>query len=193
MVRTMSLKTLLSIVLIALCFVGTTLAQESGDGSAEVEKRIQRLKEAQLPAEDEAQLLKEDIALPAPPPEGHAPTEGTEKAYQDALSAYYQYRRTGYDHRLRLFEWQTLSSKIIFVVVLALVASGIYFAAIQFHVGLRAGEQLKRDGQPEPTELVLSIKELKVRSPVLGVIVLAISLAFFYLYLVYVYPIEDVF
>jgi hypothetical protein len=183
---TMTLKTL-SIVLLTLFLAGTTLAQENAgeaNGSTEVEKRKHRLNEFQVPTED--------IALPAPP-EGHSLTESTEKAYQDALNAYYQYRQTGYDHRLRLFEWQTLSSKIIFVVVLALVASGIYFAAIQFHVGLRAGEQLKREGHPETTELVLSIKELKVRSPVLGVIVLAISLAFFYLYLVYVYPIEDVF
>jgi len=31
-----------------------------------------------------------------------------------------------------------------------------------------------------------------VASPVLGVVILVISLAFFYLYLVYVYPIEEI-
>jgi hypothetical protein len=34
---------------------------------------------------------------------------------------------------------------------------------------------------------------IKVSSPVLGVVILVISLAFFYFYLVYVYPIENIF
>ena len=50
-----------------------------------------------------------------------------------------------------------------------------------------------RPGKPEETELSLSLREVKVRSPVLGVIILTISLAFFYLYLVHVYPIRNVF
>jgi hypothetical protein len=40
--------------------------------------------------------------------------------------------------------------------------------------------------------LDLSTAGLKVSSPVLGVIILVISLAFFYLYLVYVYPISEI-
>ncbi|MGH6921170.1 MAG: hypothetical protein ACREJ0_26130, partial [Geminicoccaceae bacterium] len=103
--------------------------------------------------------------------------------------AYYAYRKAGYEHRLGVFAWQSLSTKIIFVVVLLLVLAGIYFAAIQFHAGLR-----RRDGaDPAETELSLSLSEVKVRSPVLGVIILTISLAFFYLYLVHIYPIRNVF
>jgi len=120
--------------------------------------------------------------------------EATAAAYRESLRAYYAYRMAGYDHRLRVFEWQNLSTKIIFVVVLLLVFLGIYFAAIQFHVGLR---RRGPDGHPPPheesSEIALSFKGLRIRSPVLGVIVLTISLAFFYLYLVYVYPIETVF
>jgi len=40
-------------------------------------------------------------------------------------------------------------------------------------------------------QLELGQTGLKVSSPVLGVIILVISLAFFYLYLVYVYPIGE--
>jgi hypothetical protein len=76
-------------------------------------------------------------------------------------------------------------------VVLLLVLAGIYFAAIQFHAGLRRGNG--DPGKPEDTELSVSLSEFKVRSPVLGVIILTISLAFFYLYLVHVYPIQNVF
>lgn len=133
----------------------------------------------------------EDLAVPEAP--GPAASEETAEAYQATLQAYYAYREAGYEHRLGVFEWQSLSTKVIFFVVLLLVLAGIYFAAIQFHAGLR-----RRRDQPEPasaeeTELSLSLREVKVRSPVLGVIILTISLAFFYLYLVHVYPIRNVF
>jgi hypothetical protein len=123
----------------------------------------------------------------------------TEAAWQSAWQAYYVYRIEGFGHRKSVFAWQSLSSKIIFVVVLILVFLGMYFAAVQFHVGLRRGAippsvdtaVAKADG--DVTELELSWKAIRVRSAVLGVIVLALSLAFFYLYLVFVYPIENVF
>lgn len=51
----------------------------------------------------------------------------------------------------------------------------------------------KPAADPTVTEFSASLKGLSVKSPVLGVITLAISLAFFYLYLVFVYPIEDIF
>ncbi len=129
-----------------------------------------------------------DLAFPdAPDPTASFQTTA---AYQATLQAYYAYRKTGYEHRLGVFAWQSLSTKVIFVVVLLLVLAGIYFAAIQFHAGLR-----RRDGvdaaPAEETELSLSLSEVKVRSPVLGVIILTISLAFFYLYLVHVYPIRN--
>jgi hypothetical protein len=135
----------------------------------------------------------QDLALPEAP-DLSGITEETAQRYQETLRAYYVYRQQGYEHRLRVFEWQFLSSKIIFVVVLILVFAGIYFAAIQFHAGLR-GRGPTREGKAtdETTEFVFSLKEFKVRSPVLGVIVLTLSLAFFYLYLVYVYPIENIF
>lgn len=130
----------------------------------------------------------EDLALPEAPDPAALDGE-TAREYRATLQAYYAYRRSGYEHRLAVFEWQFLSTKIIFVVVLILVFAGIYFAAIQFHHGLGR----KTGSGDESTEFVFSLKEFKVRSPVLGVIVLTLSLAFFYLYLVYVYPIQNVF
>ena len=46
--------------------------------------------------------------------------------------------------------------------------------------------------EPAVTEIVASIGEVRVKSPVLGVVLLVISILFFYLYLVYVYPIHNV-
>jgi hypothetical protein len=63
---------------------------------------------------------------------------------------------------------------------------------MQFHAGLRRRGPAA-PGEAEETEFSLSLSDVKVRSPVLGVIILTISLAFFYLYLVHVYPIRNVF
>jgi len=118
----------------------------------------------------------------------------TKEKYLAALREYYNYRITGLQHRQRVFEWQLFSSKVIFIVVLLLVSTGIYFAAVQFHSGL--GRRAKATGASEGeevTEFAASLKGVKVKSPVLGVIILVISLAFFYLYLAYVYPIENIF
>jgi hypothetical protein len=109
-----------------------------------------------------------------------------------AAMADHAYREAGCEHRLGVFAWQSLSTRIIFFVVLLLVLAGICFAAIQLHAGLRRRGQADPAGSDE-TEVSLSLSEVKLRSPVLGVIILTISLAFFYLYLVHVYPIRNVF
>jgi hypothetical protein len=138
-------------------------------------------------------LQEMDLALPEPPiTVAQGQDAATSEDYQQALRSYYTYRKAGYDHRLRVFEWQLLSSRIIFFVVLFLVFVGIYFAAVQFHRGAARPGKTEVSSE-DMTELDLSVKGVKVRSPVLGVIILVISLAFFYLYLVYVYPIQNVF
>lgn len=110
-------------------------------------------------------------------------------AMQAALKAYYDYRTEGYDHRKRVFEWQLLSSRIIFVVVITLVGAGIYFSWLQFRADLKTTD---KEGNRGVSTLEASTSGIKVSSPVLGVIILVISLLFFYLYLQYVYPIEEI-
>ena len=116
----------------------------------------------------------------------------TSKKYQAALQEYYDYHVSGLKHRSKVFTWQLFSSKIIFAVVLILVFAGIYFAAVQFHVGVKQAKENSKDFN-DRTEISASAEGIKVSSPVLGVIILVISLAFFYLYLIYVFPIEDIF
>ncbi len=112
----------------------------------------------------------------------------TNAKYQKSLQAYYAYKIRGFEHRSHVFEWQLFSSKLLFAVVLILVFSGIYFAAVQFYAGLKSNQ-----GDTEDTKLVLSTKSIEISSPVIGLIILALSLGFFYLYLVYVFPIEEIF
>lgn len=123
---------------------------------------------------------------PSAPPEWLKDAE-TNKAFLDSAREYYKYKASGLRYRSRVFEWQLFSSRVIFATVILLVASGIVFAAIQFRAGLT------RPPVPaDATQIDLSASSLKVSSPVLGVIILVISLAFFYLYLVYVYPISEI-
>ncbi len=112
--------------------------------------------------------------------------------YQEAMRGYFQYRIFGYAHRQKVFKWQLLSSKIIFVIVITLVFAGIYFSYLQFRKALKEipadkiGNSLGGEGS-------LSKEGIRISSPVLGVIILFISLMFFYFYLLHVYPIEEIF
>lgn len=133
-----------------------------------------------------------------------------EKEMQAAFRAYYAYRVQGYEHRARNFEWQLFSSKIIFVLVLMLVGCGVYLSWRQFELGLRQ-DRLKPDvGKDERaiveetahgaggaldhrTTISVGSKGIEVSSSILGVIILTISMIFFYLYLIYVYPVFDTF
>lgn len=101
-------------------------------------------------------------------------------------------------------------SDIIFWVVLIIVFSGLAFSAIQFYIGLQSqkrpinvnmppdivaqqqvvGAAVGEVKAPEPTTLKISKDGIEVQSSVLGVIILVISIAFFYLYLTIVYPIN---
>ena len=103
--------------------------------------------------------------------------------YLEAYQEYYQYRTKGFQHRQDVFKWLLISSKLIFVLVIVLVMMGIVFSGLQF----------KKGSNDSKTELEFSKAGIKVTSSVLGVIVLIISLLFFYLYLVYVYPIQEIF
>lgn len=129
----------------------------------------------------------------------------TKERYYVAMREYYDYRASGYKHRLLIFDWQFLSSKIIFFEVIFLVLAGVYFSGVQFHSSLRrkrgaadpaaTGQvaEVTASEKGEVTEFEASVKGVKVSSPILGVIILVISFMFFYLYLLFVYPVVDSF
>lgn len=143
---------------------------------------------------------KATTAIPADPGSAVLGDAKTRQHYLEAMQRYYDYRADGYAYRSRVFEWQLFSSRVIFIVVLLLVGMGIYFAAVQFRAAMRASVRQVADvdtvampsAPPLTTQFELSAKGIVVNSSVMGVIILALSLAFFYLYLVYVYPITDV-
>lgn len=90
------------------------------------------------------------------------------------------------DHRKSSLSWQLSTSKVIFAVVLLLVAVGVYFSWRHFSASL------KQPSDEEVSSIELSAGGIKISSPVIGLIILTLSLGFFYLYLVHVYPITEI-
>jgi hypothetical protein len=114
----------------------------------------------------------------------------TADSYLTALKAQYDYKTQGFAHRNKVFSWQYYSSIAIFAMVVGLVCAGFYFSWVQVQRDLQ--RDLGDTAAPEATELELSTSGLKVQSSILGVIILVVSLAFLYLYLVFVYPITEI-
>ena len=114
-----------------------------------------------------------------------------DSALKKAIS---EYNLFGLAHRKSSLQWNLNSSIIIFWTVIFLVLSGIAFAGIQFYIAMQAA---KKTGVVKPeetaTQVEATVQGIKVSSPVLGVIILIISMLFFYLYLKYVYPVTEIF
>lgn len=117
-------------------------------------------------------------------PAGLQPTPELTDAVNAYALGYYENLTVGLAHRQKVFAWQYTSSLIIFFVVIGIVLIGLYFSWMQFHAA--------KDGQVGETTVEASKEGFKLSSPVLGVIILVLSLAFFYLYLVHVYPISEI-
>jgi len=115
-------------------------------------------------------------------------------------------------HRWRTFDFQYTASIIIFVLVILIVVAGLVFSGWQFKVAVKQIELRKQlvdhatdaAAATPPAEnqnnawdalksdLEISATGVKVSSSLLGVIILALSIAFFYLYIIYVYPVKYV-
>jgi hypothetical protein len=133
---------------------------------------------------------------------------------QKVIDAQLKYLIYSWHHTRNVFVWQYWSGIVIFVVSVLLVAAGIVFAAWQLQYSMRLGSKRMEvmdahaaalnaaaaagDGtaasaaacEPSDTTLKISATGLEVHSATLGVIILAFSMCFFYMYLKYVYPIQ---
>ena len=162
----------------------------------------------------------ESITLPSQvetqPRSGTEPQSNTrdpdlERSYKEALMEYYsslksknqassksfEYNNWALEHRKNVFAWQLNAGKVIFIVVLLLVLTGVFFSGIQFFIAMkqvtRRGKVSEASDVKEDEALLTTLKAtlngIEVSSSILGVIILMVSFLFFYLYLVYVYPI----
>ncbi len=100
---------------------------------------------------------------------------------EDYAKARAEYDRFALQHAQRTYEWQYRSGIIIFVLVIASVTLGLWMSFLHFYQGRKGGGTMK-----------LSKDGVEVSSPVIGLLILVVSLGFFYLYLSQVYPITEV-
>jgi len=119
-------------------------------------------------------------------------TEPTAQAYQSETqlrynNAYWQYQTDVIRHRRKVYDWQHTSSIWIFAVVILIVLSGIGFSGIQFYIAAKSAQL----SAATSSNIEVSSDGVKITSSVLGVIILTLSIVFFFLYLKYVYPISE--
>ena len=201
-------------ILIALLFCATPLlAQDTAPAATDAADAAEPASEETTNRVDLAREALENTPTVAPPSAEELLflDEDGRAALVDSLEAYYRYRESGFQHRRDVFDWQLQSSRIIFYMVVLLVAVGVYFSWVQFTADQKAQKRAaagKADAektgdvtaQPDapPAKAPVTTFEagsggIKVSSPVLGVIILVISLAFFYVYLIHVHPITELF
>ena len=105
------------------------------------------------------------------------------------------------------FRFQYIQTWVIFAIVVLLVMSGVYLAYLQFKLDekkalaqLEIQKLLAKNTVAEPlvgtsavggeTSLEVSTSGIKITSSVIGLVVLAMSFAFFYLYVLHVYELK---
>ena len=149
-------------------------------------------------------------ALAAGGAAGNRAQEQWEAGYRKLTAAQEEYATFSMQHAEDTYRWQHFSTQVIFCVVILLMLAGIVFSWIQFRQGMHpppaqaialSSSKVVTSGdaalapdvtvQKEAvTEFSASPQGIKVASSTLGVIILVISMCFFYMYLRYVYPIS---
>lgn len=136
------------------------------------------------------------------------------------MNAYLHYKKNIYwqaqealKDRTATYAWQHRTSRWIFFIVVLVVLIGITFSAAHFYNAMRRENRLlalqekkqERKKQPETgkegddkqpetdtaTSIEVSSSGIKISSSLVGIIVLFFSLLFFFLYLKFVYPINE--
>jgi hypothetical protein len=105
-----------------------------------------------------------------------------------------------FNQNRKVFQWQYISSIIIFFIVVLIVLMGLYMAYMQFRLSEKMFLKQSADKTKDDANALEMIKSdlefgkdgLKINTAVIGLMILSLSLAFLFLYLKYVYPISIV-
>lgn len=126
---------------------------------------------------------------------GHAGKQGQEVA--DLQMIYYRF---SIEHQIKVLRWQFYSSILIFFSVLLIVLTGLYLSYRQFELAVPGMKRAARKKSVEEkgteeiqltqTKLEISKDSIKIDTAVIGLVILVISVAFFFLYLEFVFPVS---
>jgi uncharacterized protein YpmB len=142
-----------------------------------------------------------------------APDEATRRLMAEDFASQARHLQWQREYERRGWEWHLLSTQLLFGVVILIVLFGLFITYRQFQRDYSDWEQRQHEiakakqkdagadavavaaNSPAPsataTTLKVSAEGLEVTSQVVGLIVLALSLAFFFLYVKDVYPIRE--
>jgi hypothetical protein len=143
-------------------------------------------------------------SIPGPPDPGSQPQIIEPAKYRENVRSWYAYQIRTREHTMDLCCRQAFWSELIFYLVLALVGAGMALSWMQFRLSFRSGHaaavsatsastiEQAADGSVRNTiaDITINMSGLTVKSSMLGIVILAMSLAFFFLFLKYVYPIQ---
>jgi len=143
--------------------------------------------------------VKAAVPVPITPkaiPQTVPPAQENSSAVQQSNDAYNVWVN---GFRMRTYENQLFQTRVIFALVILLVFAGLFFSWVQFQHAFHLKRVLSKRvsapsdeaaaAAPAQDEFSFGKDGVVIKSAYLGVIILAISMAFFFLYLVYVYPI----
>lgn len=111
--------------------------------------------------------------------------------------AQYDFDKKALLHASDVFEWQLFSAKFIFSIVILIVGLGLFFSGYHFyhHVQILTGKiklnKSKSGSANSDTSIEAGPGGIKLNSSLIGVVILTLSLAFFFLYLQYVFPVNQ--
>jgi len=111
--------------------------------------------------------------------------ESSNEVFEDLKSSYIKYEKFVLSDRQRALNWQHISSIIIFFVVIIIVLTGLVLSYYHFKNSLQSKENSE-------TELEFSKIGIKLKSSIVGITILVVSIVFFYLYLIHVYKIKEI-
>jgi hypothetical protein len=185
----------LCVILVLLLSIGFAAAQQN---VAKPEQQVQR---------EPRDLLKDEITASQKQTTEKGLGSLSEAALPETpkmLHAREEYTIFAWKNRQDAFAWQSISTKVIFWVVIIVVLAGLYLSWMQFNFAhnapLTKTRQTKKgqanmgnpNDQIEASTIEISTSGVKITSSVIGLIILVLSIVFFFLYLKFVYPIIEV-
>jgi hypothetical protein len=107
------------------------------------------------------------------------------------LQARDEYSVFAWQNRRDAFAWQAWSTKVLFWVVIIVVLAGLYLSWMQFYFAHNAPLKVDKPSNDKPSNGVNTVEVntsgVKITSNVIGLIILTLSIVFFFLYLKFVY------
>lgn len=118
--------------------------------------------------------------------ESHLVPPEVQAAFDKYQVQYYAFLGQQIEVAIENFRWQQRASEVLMWTVLAVVFSGLGFSGYQLYHATRLGKD------PAASEIEVSTNKVRVTSSIVGLVVLFMSIAFLYLFLIEVYRIKPV-